>query len=332
MQHSALTDRPTASLSLDLDNQWAYLRAAGRANWQQADSFLDVAVDRLVKILIDCGLPLTVFVVGRDLERSADVQTIERFGQLRRWELANHSYHHQPWLHRLDRNQIEQEIDRTAAGLQRCFGQRPVGFRGPGFSCPETVLSVLADRGYRYDASIFPTSLAPVARAYYLLKTGVRGEPRAKAAKMYGGWSSALQPNRPFRRHVQRRRLWEVPVTVMPLARTPIHFSYLTYLAGFSALAAKAYFRQALALCRATATPPSLLLHPPDMLGREDACQLDFFPSMNMPRNEKLHIVRWALSLLADSFDVQLLAEQVDALESSVASTRPEAAIAEVRP
>lgn len=326
-----MTTRPIASLSLDLDNQWAYLRAAGRPGWQQAESYLDLAAERLVPMLKDCDLPLTVFVVGRDLEQAADVRAVERFGQLKRWELANHTYQHQVWLHALDRGEIEQEIDRTAEALQRCFGQRPVGFRGPGFSCPDAVLRLLADRGYRYDASVFATSIAPLARTYYVVKSGLRGEQRARAAQLYGRWSAALQPNRPFRRKMQQGCLWEIPVTVMPLARTPIHFSYLTYLASFSTIAAKAYFRQALALCRGSATPPSLLLHPPDVMGREDASEMDFFPSMNMPRKDKLQFLRWALWQLAEAFDVQILADQVDALEQSAASACLQTTIAEAQ-
>ena len=40
-------------------------------------------------------------------------------------------------------------------------GRRPIGFPGPGFSWSPDLLEVLAERGYRYDASTLPTYLGP---------------------------------------------------------------------------------------------------------------------------------------------------------------------------
>ena len=108
-------------------------------------------------------------------------------------------------------------------------------------------------------------------------------------------------------------------MTTMPISRTPIHFSYLTFLAGFSTLAAKAYFRKAMALCQLTGTAPSLLLHPPDFMGREDDADMAYFPGMKMVRSEKLAIVRWALTSFAKNFDVKCMDEHVAALHQDQA-------------
>ena len=175
---------------------------------------------------------------------------------------------------------------------------------------------MLARNDYAYDASIFPTSIAPIARTVFLLRTDLKGEEREKAKKLYGGFASLRQPNRPFHRLIDGQRLWEVPVTVMPFLRTPIHFSYFTYLASFSALAAKMYFRTALWLCRMTGSPPSLLLHPPDFLGQEDDTDMAYFPAMKMPRQKKLSIVRWALKKFAETFDVRCMIDQLRVLDA----------------
>ncbi len=240
----------------------------------------------------------------------------------------------------MDETEIADEIEITHARIEQVTGRRPLGFRGPGFSCPDEVLRVLARNDYVYDASIFPTSIAPIARAVFLLKSDLRGAQRERAKRLYGGFRSLLNPNRPYQRFagpvpgqhplnqrqsVKRQSLWELPVTVMPLARTPIHFSYFTYLASFSVLAAKAYFHTALALCRLTRTPPSLLLHPPDFLGREDDTDMSYFPGMNMPRQDKLRIVRWALQQYSEMFDVHCLIDQVRLLDPSVSSNSHEA-------
>ncbi|TWU59126.1 Polysaccharide deacetylase [Rubripirellula tenax] len=315
--------RPIASLSMDLDNKWAYLRAAGRPDWAERPGYLPLVIDRIVDVLGELDLPLTVFIVGRDLagDGNDESEAIRQFGQLQSWEPANHSLNHLPWMHTMEAAEIADEIETTHHRILAATGRRPLGFRGPGFSCPDEVLRVLAEHDYVYDASIFPTSIAPIARMVFLIKSDLKGEQREKAKKLYGGFSSLRQPNRPFRRAVDGHQLWEMPVTVMPITRTPIHFSYFTYLASFSTLAAKTYLRTALRMCKLTNTPPSLLLHPPDFLGHDDDSDMAYFPAMNMSRQEKLSIVRWGLKLYAESFDVSLMIDQLKAADRSIASS-----------
>ena len=309
---------PIASLSLDLDNKWAYLRAAGREDWESRPGYLPLVIDRITEMLGELNLPLTVFTVGRDLVEEEDCRAIESFDRLTRWEPANHSLNHLPWMHTMDVAEIADEIEITDGRIREVTGQRPLGFRGPGFSCPNEVLRVLAKNDYVYDASIFPTSIAPIARAVFLMKTDLKGQAKENAKKLYGGFASLRQPNHPFQRSVGDQQLWEMPVTVMPLTRTPIHFSYFTFLANFSTLAAKTYFRTALSLCKLTGTSPSLLLHPPDFLGREDDNDMAYFPGMKMARQDKLSIIRWALDLYSKTFDVRCMIDALRLIDPDV--------------
>ena len=319
-------DRPIASLSIDVDNRWAYLRAAGRADWKSATTYLPMVMDRVVDTLGAVGLPVTAFLVGRDLVDETDIRAIESLSQLSRWEFGNHSLNHLPWMHTLSREQIHEEIRVPHDRLLNCLGYRPRGFRGPGFSCPPQVLAELADAEYAYDASIFPTSMAPIARAVFLARTRLKGAERERAKKLYGGFAAMRQPNVPFRRRVESMdtMLWETPVTVMPVFRTPIHFSYLIFLASFSVPLAKGYYRSALAMCRRCGVPPSLLLHPPDFLGVEDRSELDHLPGMKMRRESKLRFVSWALRVLAEQFDVVTIAAQIDRLNGTDNPLMPE--------
>lgn len=321
-----------ASLSIDLDNAWAYRRAAGHLDWRQTESFLPLAIDRMVETLGSLDLPATVFLVGRDLEDGNDVDAIHHFGELSDWEPANHSWNHLPWLHTMSPEAIENEIAATERAVESNFGHRPIGFRGPGFSCPDEVLRVLHRRGYQYDASLFPTSLAPLARAVFLLRSNLRGEEREKAKKLYGGWRSMLLPNRPHRRcfqseptalspHGSNQGFHEIPVTTMPGIRTPIHLTYLTFLASMSVPIAKMYFRTAMLMCRRMKTKPSLLLHPPDFLGGEDAPSLANFPGMKLSAQEKRSFTSWVLETFAASFEVRTLART---LPSSLQTITPE--------
>jgi hypothetical protein len=60
--------RPAATLSVDLDNLWSYLRAKGDPRWREYPSFLALAIPRLSGLLDEIGVRATVFVVGRDAE------------------------------------------------------------------------------------------------------------------------------------------------------------------------------------------------------------------------------------------------------------------------
>lgn len=304
-----------ANLSLDLDNKWAYLRSAGNQDWENSRGYLASTIPRIVDMLGSLDLPLTVFVVGRDLETTEDIDAINGFKALHEHEFANHSYNHLPWLHTMSAEEIEQEIDRTTALIESNLGHAVFGFRGPGFSCPEEVLDVLSSRGFRYDASSFPTSIAPIARMAFMMRSNLDDEQRKRASQLYGGWKSAFKPNKPYQRPINGKLLWELPVTVMPFTRTPIHFSYFMFLAGYSKSIAKAYFSTAIRLCQLTATSPSLLLHPPDFLGSEDDAEMAFFPGMKLKRAEKLSLMEWALRRLATCFDVKRMVDHVTKLD-----------------
>src|ERR1700675_4061530 len=98
-----------ASLSLDLDNKWTYLRTHGDPGWESYPSFLDVVVPRFLGVLGDLGLRITVFVVGQDaaLERNRPVlASIVSAGH----EIGNHSFHHEPWLHLYSVDELEEEL------------------------------------------------------------------------------------------------------------------------------------------------------------------------------------------------------------------------------
>src|SRR5579871_1159078 len=134
--------KPIASLSLDLDNKWSYMKTHGDAGWESFPSYLDVVVPRFLEMLAAHRLTITVFVVGQDaaLEKNhSALASISAAGH----EIGNHSFHHEPWLHLYSEAELETEISSAEEHLERATGQRPVGFRGPGFSLSETTLQVL---------------------------------------------------------------------------------------------------------------------------------------------------------------------------------------------
>ncbi len=315
--------KPIASLSLDLDNQWSYMKTHGDVGWETFPSYLDIVVPRVLAFLKERDLKITFFIVGQDAALKKNREAIASIAAAGH-EIGNHSFNHEPWLHLYSKNELVEEFYKTETALAEVTGKRPVGFRGPGYSLSPTVLEVLAERGYEYDCSTLPTYIAPLARAYYFFKSPeMTDEEREKRKKLFGKLSDGFQTLKPHIVDAGSKSLVEIPVTTFPVVKTPIHASYLIYMSTFSALAAKVYWKTALTMCRATGVQPSLLLHPLDFLSGDDTSELKFFPGMNMPIERKLMLVSGFLETYTESFDVVTMSEHAkNARETITAVTR----------
>jgi hypothetical protein len=295
--------KPLASLSLDLDNKWSYLKTHGDAGWEAYSTYLPLVVPRVLGMLRQRGLTITFFVVGQDAARAENHAALRSLAEAGH-EIGNHSFKHEPWLHLYSEQEIEDELARAEQAIEQATGVRPRGFRGPGFSLSPAVLRVLARRGYRYDASTFPTFLGPLARAYYFLTARLSAEERDRRKQLFGTFKEGFRPLKSYVWATPEGPLPEIPVTTLPGLRTPFHVSYLLYLSRFLPGLALAYFRAALRLCRWTRTAPSLLLHPLDFLGGDDVPELGFFPAMNLPATRKLDFVGKVLDIYRSWFRV----------------------------
>jgi peptidoglycan/xylan/chitin deacetylase (PgdA/CDA1 family) len=308
--------KPLASLSLDLDNQWSYMKTHGDAGWESLPSYLSIVVPRVLDFLRDRQLKITWFIVGLDAEKAADREVLREIST-NGHEVGNHSYHHEPWLHLYTEDEIDRELSRTEDAIESATGLRPHGFRGPGFSLSPSVLRILARRGYRYDASTFPTFLGPLARAYYFATArGLTAQQKRQRKQLFGKLSEGLRPLAPYRWKMDDGSILEVPVTTLPGAKVPIHVSYLLYLATYSPRLARMYWATALHICRLTHTEPSLLLHPLDFLGGDDVAALDFFPAMRMPGMRKVALVGEFLDAMGRDFHILPLGQHADAIAS----------------
>jgi peptidoglycan/xylan/chitin deacetylase (PgdA/CDA1 family) len=306
--HRTLSARPVASVSVDLDNLWAYLKTHGDPDWARLPSFLPAAVPRLLGVLGAHRVTATFFAVGMDVERDDGAQAVADVSADRH-EVANHSYRHEPWLHRYSRAELETELVRTEEAIVAAGAPRPVGFRGPGYSVSPDLLAVLAERGYTYDASVLPTWTGPLARAFHN-RTARAGERRDE---LFGGFSRVLAPNRAHRwRLADGTHLVELPVTTMPLLRVPVHGAYVLLLHAISPRLARAYFATAIRLCRWLGVGPSLLVHPTDVLGDAEAPGMEFFPGMAVPAGQKIALLDWMLATLRSHFDVVGTGEHVE--------------------
>jgi len=306
-------DAPPATMSVDLDNLWAYMRSYGAEAWRTYPGFLHRAVPRLLDATARLGLRTTMFVVGRDAEQADHRPLLEAITGSGH-EIGNHSYDHQPWLHRHPADRIADDIARAEEAIGAATGRRPVGFRGPAFSLSTAVLTTLKNRGYRYDATTFPTVLGPLARAYHRATSRLDAEARRRQDGLFGGVREGLRPLRPYRWDLAGGPLVEVPVTTLPLLRLPVHATYLNFLADRSPGLARAYFRTTLRLCRASRVSPSLLLHATDVLGRDDPEVPAYLPGMRRSAADKGRFLHELLDDYCGAFRVGPLGEFVEGL------------------
>ncbi|MDD8026480.1 MAG: polysaccharide deacetylase family protein [Acidobacteriota bacterium] len=301
--------KPRAALSFDLDNLWSYLKTHGDAGWVDYPSYLPRLLPPVLDWFAGRRLRLTFFVVGRDAARPENASALAALAPAGH-EIGNHSLEHEPWLHTYPRRRIAAEIDAAEQAITAVTGVRPDGFRGPGFCWSPDLLEVLADRGYVYDASTLPTFLGPLGRAYYFARSRFEPEEKARRKGLFGGLSDGLRPSGPYVWALPSgRRLTEIPVTTIPVLKTPFHLSYLMYLARYSESLMSAYLRLALGACRRAGFGPSFLLHPLDFLGPEDAPGLAFFPGMDINKRKKMRLAGRVLDELAERFEIVPLGE-----------------------
>lgn len=302
-----------SSLSVDLDNHWSYLKTHGDDSWRGFPSYLDRVIPLVGEFASEMDVPLTVFVVGQDAELPKNADAMAQLGEST-FEIANHSFHHEPWLHLKTYSEIEEEITRAHQAILRATGREPSGFRGPGFSISQTTMRVLEENAYQYDASTLPTFIGPLARAFYMRKSSLEQDDLEQRSKLFGGLAEVFRPLTPYLWEFEDRdpRIVEVPVTTMPLIRIPFHATYLLYIARWSPALSKAYLATALELCRLTGVEPSLLLHSLDFIGSEDISDLGFFPGMDMSGDQKRELLRSYVARLKAHGEVLTVGEHAE--------------------
>lgn len=310
--------KPTASISLDLDNQWSYLKVHGDTGWEEYPTYLPAFLPYVLQELQDLDLKITFFIVGKDAdspENSPYIQEIARQGH----EIGNHSYNHESWLKTYTKHQIEQEIKRAEDVIFQTTGVRTRGFRGPGFSWSADLLATLERRGYLYDASTLPTYLGPLARRYYFMTAHLSREEKEARKELFGSFSDGFRPVKPYFWQLDAdKKLLEIPVTTIPVVKTPFHLSYLLYLSGHSMMLMQMYLSLAIQMCRLSGTAPSFLLHPLDLIGGDELPELAFFPGMDIQSDKKIAVFRYAIKKLRQYYTLEPMGMHAEQLITNI--------------
>ena len=190
-EHERLRSRkPLASLSLDADNQWSYMKIHGDDGWE-----LVPVLPRRPRAAGARRARIATASASRSSSSARTPRSPRTTTRSARWpraghEIGNHSFRHEPWLHRYSEAELDEEL---AAGRGRDRGRdRACARRVPGSRATASrrpTLRVLLRRGYVYDASTLPTYIGPLARAYYFRHRAAhrRAAGRARAALRHVG-------------------------------------------------------------------------------------------------------------------------------------------------
>ncbi|MFC1880773.1 polysaccharide deacetylase family protein [Thermodesulfobacteriota bacterium] len=296
--------KPLASISLDLDNLWSYMKTHGDAGWESFPSYFDTFIPLVLDVLDELDLKITFFIVGQDAALEKNHATLKLITE-RGHEVGNHSFSHEPWLHLYPKDQIRREILLTEKNIQQVTDQKPIGFRGPGFSWSRNLFEILLENGYIYDASTLPTYLGPLARLYYFWTSNLTENEKKQRKVLFGGFKNGKRPVKPYYWGLPSgERLAEMPVTTMPIFKTPFHLSYLLYISQFSKILMPFYLNAAIFLCKTTKTVPSFLLHPLDFLGGDQVPELAFFPGIGLSGEHKFAVFNKVIRMLSKHYKI----------------------------
>lgn len=175
-----MSKRPRlAAVSVDLDEIECYaaihgLETDSRERADSAHAIYDSALPRLERLFGELQVPATFFAIGRDLARAENAAALKRAVALGH-EVANHSMNHRYDLSLLPPELQASEVREGADAIERATGERPRGFRAPGYTIGDGLFRTLESQGYAYDSSVFPCPAYAGAKAAAIGAIRLRG-------------------------------------------------------------------------------------------------------------------------------------------------------------
>ena len=223
------------SVSVDLDEIACYSAIHGLTLGAECHAVYDLALERIRDFAKSLSLPLTLFVIARDLEREKNCALLAR-AVADGHEIGNHSLDHLYDLTRRDRSEQSHQVVAANARIQAKLGVRPTGFRAPGYTMTDQLLNVLREAGLSYDSSVFPCPAYYGAKAAALLGMKLR----QRVSRSILGDPSVLRASTgPYRTSTPYWKrgagMLELPIQVVGPLRLPFIGTSLTLLGASGA-------------------------------------------------------------------------------------------------
>ena len=304
------------SVSVDVDGIDHYYGIHGLAAPDTGIAGLahGLAVERLIAWARDVEIPLTWFVIGRDVSNSNFVALLKSAVE-QGDEIGNHSLDHRYDLTRLSVPQQTNQVLGAQDCLERAFAVRPLGFRAPGYTVSDELLDIIERAGLSYDSSVFPCPGYYTAKALVLLGQRIIGRRSMSILDSPRVLSAPVMPYRRGRPYTRRGGgIVEIPIQVTPWARMPFIGTSLTSMGEAGAR----WLAQSLVGTRLV----NLELHAIDFLTADDGLQslARQQPDLRLPLTRKLGALSAATAVLRKAgYTFVTMAQAVQQLDISVA-------------
>lgn len=265
-------------------------------------SFFD-GFDRLATLAGKYEFPLSIFIIGKDLEHQDHAARVREWRQMGH-EIGNHSWSHHFNIGALPPNEIDSEIERAHNAIAHASGVEPVGFICPAWATSRAVIRKLVGLGYEYDTSTFPSVLLyPMAAR---IAFNHRKHPR-KALRMLHrkDWQTPLvAPLHPYIVGADGRNTdanEERSIVILPMPTANRFSICIWHTIGFELGWRTCFGGLKALLCE----HPGFyyLIHPGDFLGPSDlyAGRVHHLSRMDVPLREKLARLDDAFSIMKES-------------------------------
>ena len=306
------------SISCDVDTLASIYKGYGlRREGGYTYAEFAIGMENFSRFLEKFNAKATLFVVGNDFRQPQNIPTIKAI-HAEGHEIANHSLTHAQGFRLLSIEEKETELAGMEELCQQVLGQKPVGFRSPGWNIGDDALSILKKRGYLYDSSIHPSSINPLLKfMHWKTMSGKEGGDRTTLGHLHY-MTAPITPYFTAEGKLGRKgksEFIEFPVTVLPIIRLPF-FATFTLATGLT------LFKASYKLLRSFEVPIQYQFHLSDFVDYnrpELANQLPadsgvYVPqSLRMPLEEKMIFFDEVMSTIAEDYSFKTLAQRAEA-------------------
>jgi len=170
-------------------------------------------------------------MVGNDFKYSANLNPIREIHKGGH-EIANHSMTHPQGFRWLSSEEKEIEIQAMGQICKKATGEKPIGFRSPGWNIDNATVPVLKKLGYTYDSSIFPTFLMPVMKFAHWRSMSRQAKPDRTTMGLLEYMFAPIRPYHSNLNSLSRKGtdgLTEFPLSVTPVLRIPFFATLLLF-------------------------------------------------------------------------------------------------------
>ena len=206
------------SVSVDLDGLGCYAAIHGQDPKALGPAALQAvpvaAVERFGELFAKHRLCATLFAIGNELSIDGAAQALRRAAEAGH-EIASHSFAHDYALSRRPQAEIEQDLAQAEQAIEAACGQKPRGFRAPGYTLSPALLGAIQARGMLYDSSLLPSPPYALAKAVVLGLYALAGK---RSQSILGAPGQLFGSRRPHRIGALR----ELPVATLPVLRAPV--------------------------------------------------------------------------------------------------------------